>query len=1205
MQKKQKFLADQRVDKPHIDSMLNLIEDVLQRMNQYYFTNDTNLVVGGWNIIVDSGLTVKVDQAEASSLFLSERVGYENFHWLLTTDTPLTVLLSDNTTNYVEVQFSSSTGDSQTTAFWDPLANDGAGEEFQQAVDLADEQIATLISNTVGFSGDPDKVPLVTVTTSAGSVTDIADSRNVLFGLDTDFNFGTPRDDRNIGDVKDMFDAITTSIKELKGTSVWYADPGPGISGIALLERMNYMVIKGGTISWEVTGAEEVNWTDDIHILAPGRSFNYVIDAQTVASVADGDVLYVTLPDYGDTPPGSLTVNKVAKTAYLIDFSNQRNFILAHRSGTNLYFASRFVIASGETSAQAGGGDILGEALTYQIMLAHQPFAKVWHDEFVDGETVELGGGTPPVHDIAESEYGGVSGSFINTLRASFPNRGVVHADVLDTMYNLFVHTEGDVIFPHITDVTVLVPGSITENDYFLLYEPSGAVEYYVWYDKGTGTDPAISGKVGIQVDISAAVTADDVATATESAISTAASRYFATSVSTDTVTIKNKQNGKTTDVADGAAATGFTFTIQNIGGYAEYNVDEGWVAAAIADDGGAFTDETTEAKETTANDLTLLPVAPVVGDAYYFGSNAKFNKIKIKIGTAGVGTWTITWKIWNGSGWQTVSGLTDGTTGFTVVGEQEVSFDMPGTWETTTINSQGPFFYLRAEVTAFTSITTQPLGDWAEIWHDFYLEENTFVEAGYDDLHVRLIWADTGDLTSFGVFYQELDDGEVYQSATRSQATHTVPGGGYAINDEFEVPFIFTKDAKSLQYFENGVLKYHGVSYEEISNRRIKFLQTVSAGQELLFQEFYGPLDTSLDNKTRLDAEHNDDGTHPFYNRNLLINGDMRIAQRGTSFAAGNVYTLDRWKRSFAATGGTLTVSQQTDYNVSSFNALKLIIDTTVTLATNGYLNFYQKIEGYNIVNMVGKEVTLSFKARTNAGSGTVFNVVLADSVFGNTYVIEFTFTQPADTLETFTHTLTLPEYNDADTTWDFTNGVGLYLAFVTAVDGTVITTTPNQWATGGKRGTSSNSNLITAADDFWVSDVQFEIGNKATAFENRSFGVELALCQRYFCKTFDYDIAPAQNAGRYGSLLAIGASTGKFGYSWAYPKTMRSRPEITTYNPNASNSDARNTGDSTDEPVTVSENGHESCIISSTSLDATHADDILLLNCTAEAEL
>jgi hypothetical protein len=135
-------------------------------------------------------------------------------------------------------------------------------------------------------------------------------------------------------------------------------------------------------------------------------------------------------------------------------------------------------------------------------------------------------------------------------------------------------------------------------------------------------------------------------------------------------------------------------------------------IYAAIADDGGVQTDETAGANNTTANDMTLLPPVPAVNDAYYFGFTVNLvDTIRVNIGTPGVGTWTIVWEYWNGASWTGLSNVVDGTTGFkAAAGNHDMNFDRPANWALTTVKTISAY-WIRARVSAYTSVTTQPKG--------------------------------------------------------------------------------------------------------------------------------------------------------------------------------------------------------------------------------------------------------------------------------------------------------------------------------------------------------------------------------------------------------------------------------------------------------------------------------------------------------------
>jgi hypothetical protein len=135
------------------------------------------------------------------------------------------------------------------------------------------------------------------------------------------------------------------------------------------------------------------------------------------------------------------------------------------------------------------------------------------------------------------------------------------------------------------------------------------------------------------------------------------------------------------------------------------------YVPAAITEDPqSSFTDETVDVNDAGTGDFTLPTVA--VNDAFYMGANYEFPGVRIDVGTAGTGTYTVTWEYYNGSSWASLSGVTDSTTGYTVTGPNNITWTMPTDWATTTVNSQGPFYYVRGRISAATPTPTNAIGD-------------------------------------------------------------------------------------------------------------------------------------------------------------------------------------------------------------------------------------------------------------------------------------------------------------------------------------------------------------------------------------------------------------------------------------------------------------------------------------------------------------
>lgn len=232
---------------------------------------------------------------------------------------------------------------------------------------------------------------------------------------------------------------------------------------------------------------------------------------------------------------------------------------------------------------------------------------------------------------------------------------------------------------------------------------------------------------------------------------------------------------------------------------------------------------------------------------------------------------------------------------------------------------------------------------------------------------------------------------------------------------------------------------------------------------------------------------------------RNKIINGDMNISQRGTSFPAitSGAYSLDRW--AFVNnSSAVITASQQSDVPSSNEfqNSLRAAITTAdASIAAGDVSAIYQVVEGFNARDLIGRTFTLSFWVRSSKTG--IHCLSLRNAGQDRTYVAEYTV-NAANTWEYKTVTVSGGLLTAG--TWNWTNGAGVYLQFTLAA-GSTYQTTAGAWNTGSFFATANQVNCLdTIGNIFAITGVQLEVGSVATPFEHRPYGAELALCQRYY---------------------------------------------------------------------------------------------------------
>lgn len=269
---------------------------------------------------------------------------------------------------------------------------------------------------------------------------------------------------------------------------------------------------------------------------------------------------------------------------------------------------------------------------------------------------------------------------------------------------------------------------------------------------------------------------------------------------------------------------------------------------------------------------------------------------------------------------------------------------------------------------------------------------------------------------------------------------------------------------------------------------------------------------------------------------RNRIINGAARVNQYGPVSFTNNTNGYggpDRFFATNSAAGGAFTQGPGTiDVVGVSKAAVKQTVTSPLTTSTgtSQWSGITQIVEGVNCYDMLGAPVTVSFNFLSNV-SGT-FGVSLRDSGVVQSYVT--TFTATANVVERVEITIPALPLNLA---LNPDNLSGLRLGIGAYTTGSLVAPSLNGWIAGNYLAASgivnwaaTNGNYISA------TDIQLEVGTKATAFETKDYSTEFASCRRYY-----------QNLSNpvYYTTYAAGAGTG-FVNRLPFSTRMRATPTM-----------------------------------------------------------
>jgi len=273
---------------------------------------------------------------------------------------------------------------------------------------------------------------------------------------------------------------------------------------------------------------------------------------------------------------------------------------------------------------------------------------------------------------------------------------------------------------------------------------------------------------------------------------------------------------------------------------------------------------------------------------------------------------------------------------------------------------------------------------------------------------------------------------------------------------------------------------------------------------------------------------------------KNVIINGDMRIAQRATSANvpnSGAIGTLDRWYSWINYTTGAVVMSQETDAPAGFQNSLKVIRNDSSSTAQYFFLG--QKIEAQNLSQLAvgtssAKPFTISFWVKSNR-PGT-YNLEALDDDGSHQLVKQYKINN-SGVWEY--KSITFPP-NTVGGVPTYDNSVGLDLAWWLSSNANTTYTSgslTDTWAAYATNRRNAGGNPILDTGEYWmISGVQLEVGKNATDFEHRSYGEELALCQRYYHR---------DPTNWYQSAIIDGNGT-LIGTFIRHPVPMRATPSV-----------------------------------------------------------
>ena len=348
---------------------------------------------------------------------------------------------------------------------------------------------------------------------------------------------------------------------------------------------------------------------------------------------------------------------------------------------------------------------------------------------------------------------------------------------------------------------------------------------------------------------------------------------------------------------------------------------------------------------------------------------------------------------------------------------------------------------------------------------------------------------------------------------------------------------------------------------------------------------------------------------------RNLIINGAMNVAQRGSTSTAQGYHTIDRIYQLYSGTDEAPTFAQADVTSGGAYDAgfrkcLKITNGNQTSGAGAGdRVRFEYRIEAQDLANSgwnytsASSFITLSFWVKSS----------VAQNFYARFYSYDgtpqaYSFETGALTANTWTKVTKIIPGN-SNLQFDNNNAAGMIISF-TQYAGSNYTdagNTMNTWAaySGSSRYPTNTSTWYTTNDATWeFTGLQFEVGPVATSFEHRSFGDEIQRCQRYYEKSYKYADAPGTSTDSGSVMFLTNRSPGTAHTMLRYMTRKRAAPTLVSYDPTQSNTTGmRNLDANATYSYSMNRNGETGCTAYPSG--SLNLGQFIQFHYTADAEL